>query len=110
VKYLIATLSALILLAPVSAAAAKTVYWSEFDATQRLSIGRFAARNGIDHAVCLATGPVRISKYGERSSTRFDCRVGDSSYEHERQLYLRVTGRATFVVTWLKPQVCTDSP
>lgn len=101
-KYLAASLIALGLFGSLTATAAKAPpLWSEFDATQRLSIGRFAARNGIDHAICLATGPVRVTKYGEKRSTRFDCRVGDSSYEHERQLYLRVTGQATFVVTWL---------
>ncbi len=30
-------------------------YWSEFDASQKLSIGRFAAQNGVDHAICLGT-------------------------------------------------------
>jgi hypothetical protein len=85
-------------------------WWSTFDATQRLEVGRFAAKNGIDHAICLGTGAQKIAKYGEKKYRSFDCRAGDATFEHERQLTLRVTGATTFVVTWLKPNVCTPAP
>jgi hypothetical protein len=110
-RYLVATIIALSLFGSLSASAANPpAYWSEFDAAQRLSIGRFAARNGIDHAICLGTGAMRVTKYGERKFRFFDCRAGDDTFEHERQLTLRVTGPTTFMVTWLKEQVCTPKP
>jgi hypothetical protein len=85
-------------------------WWSEFDATQRLSIGRFAAANGIDHAICLGTGTMKVTKCGEKKFRTFDCRAGDDTFEHERQLTLRVLSSTRFAVTWLKPQVCTPAP
>ncbi len=102
--------SLLFVTASPAADQARASYWSEFDASQRLSIGRFAAAHGIDHAICLGYGAMKTTKYGERKFRAFDCRVGDDSYEHERQLTLRVLGPARFAVTWLKPQDCTDAP
>jgi hypothetical protein len=100
-----------VLLSLATPARSATVsYWSDFDATQRLSIGRFAAKNGIDHAICLGTGTMRVTKYGERKFRAFDCRAGDATFEHERQLTLKVLGPTRFAVTWLKPQVCTPTP
>jgi hypothetical protein len=96
--------------APAPSGTSAVAYWSEFDASQRLSIGRFAAQNGIDHAICLGTGTMKVTKYGEKKFRSFDCRAGDDTYEHERQLTLRVLSPTRFAVTWLKKQVCTDAP
>jgi hypothetical protein len=105
------TVVTVLVTAPAAGSGSRAVsYWSEFDASQRLSIGRFAAANGIDHAICLGIGTMKVTKYGEKKFRAFDCRAGDDSFERERQLTLRVLSPTRFAVTWLREQTCAPKP
>ena len=77
-----------------------TASWTEFDTQQRLTIGRFAAANGIAYASQAgatpsprsepgATGLLRMSRGGDKS--------GVSTLAQARQPFVRVSFRSSAV-------------
>lgn len=101
---------ALIAVAPAAArqtgAAHDTSFaWSEIQAINRVTVGRFAARYGVAHANCLGTGPASGPSY-RRLFRHFDCELLNKQFDNERQIVLHVTGETTFKVQWLTMRRC----
>jgi hypothetical protein len=86
-----------------------TASWTEFDTTQRLTVGRFAAANGVAHATCLGSG-VAVNPKASEFSRRYkhlECKVLSKSFENERQLVVHVRTATTFTPQWLTTKECT---
>jgi len=58
-----------------------TFSWTTYDAQQRLTIGKFAAANGIKFATCIGTGPA-TGKLGTftRKFKHLECTVQDRTW------------------------------
>ena len=82
-------------------------WWTTYDAEQRLTIGRFAAANGIGFATCLGTG-VATGKAGTftRKFKHFDCKVQNKDLTVERQLVVHVRTETAFTPQWLTTKEC----
>lgn len=100
-------LAALWAAAPTGAHTTK-VSWSAYDAEQRLTVGRFAAANGIAHATCLGTGAAVNPKASafSRRYRHLECQVQSKSLENERQLVVHVRTATTFTPQWLTTKEC----
>ncbi len=67
-----AALAALVL--PAAGGAHKTKFsWTEFDASQRLTVGRFAAANAVKYATCLGNGAATGPAAGSGARPKFVC-------------------------------------
>lgn len=91
---------------PLAAPAHQTRFsWTEFQAEQRLTVGRFAAANAVKYATCLGTGTASGPSYGRRFK-HFECSLRDKELTSERQIVLHVRGETTFAVEWLTAKDC----
>lgn len=79
--------------------------WTTFDAEQRLTVGRFAAANGIMFATCLGTGPATGPSYG-RKFKHLECKATNKNFDNERQLVVHVRSETTFTPQWLTTKEC----
>jgi hypothetical protein len=92
-----------------SSAHTTTASWTQFDAQQRLEVGRFAAANGIGHATCLGSGAAVNPKASEfsRRYKHLECKVLSKGFTNERQLVVHVRTATTFTPQWLTTKECT---
>lgn len=106
-KLLLACTLAALTLAPATAAHTTTAWWTSYDAEQRLTVGRFAAANGIATATCLGTGTA-TGKTGTftRKFRHFDCKVHNKAFTVERHLVVHVRGETAFTPQWLTTKEC----
>ena len=84
-----------------------TFSWTTYDAQQRLTIGKFAAANGIKFATCIGTGPA-TGKLGTftRKFKHLECTVQDKNLATERQLVVHVRTETGFSAQWLTTKEC----
>lgn len=96
----------LVVVAPTSAHATKAS-WNRYDTEQRLSIGKFAAANGIEKAACLGIGTATNPKApdGSRRYKHLECVVYDKKSD-KRHLVVHVRTETTFTHEWLTTKEC----
>ena len=96
----------LVVVAPTSAHTTKSS-WTKFDTEQRLTVGRFAATNGIENATCLGTGAATNPKASDfsRRYKHLECTVYDKGFD-KRQLVVHVRTDTTFTPQWLTAKEC----
>lgn len=102
-----ATLLALTIATP-ALAHTTTSSWTTYDAEQRLTVGRFAAANGIKYATCLGTGSAVNPKATafSRAYRHLECKVQDKDFGSERQLVVHVRTATSFTPQWLTTKEC----
>jgi len=93
--------------APIGAHTTKGA-WTAFETEQRLTVGRFAATNGIAHATCLGVGAATNPKASEfsRRYRHLECKVLSKTFENERQLVVHVRTATAFTPQWLTTKDC----
>lgn len=108
VKILLASALAALTLSPATAAHTTAASWTQFDTEQRLTVGKFAATNGIKYATCLGTGAA-VNPNASEFSRRYrhlECKVQSKSLENERQLVVHVRAATSFTPQWLTTKEC----
>lgn len=107
-KAVFATLLLLLLGALTAAPAGAHVTrssWTTFEAEQRLTVGKFAATNGVKFANCLGTGAATGPSYN-RKFKHFECKLQDKNLDVERQVVVHVRAETTFFLEWLTSKDC----
>ena len=107
-KPLLACALAALTLSPATAAHTTAASWTQFDTEQRLTVGKFAAANGIQFATCLGAGPAVNPKASEfsRRYRHLECKVQGKSFTNERHLVVHVRTATTFTPQWLTTKAC----
>ena len=106
---LVLAVAAIALLAAVPGGAHTTkASWTKFDTEQRLTVGRFAAANGIENATCLGSGAAVNPKASDfsRRYKHLECTVYDKDFD-KRQLVVHVRTETTFTPQWLTTKNCS---
>ena len=84
-----------------------TASWDGIETEQRLTVGRFAAANGVAHATCLGSGVAVNPKALEFNRYKhLECKVLNKVFENERQLVVHVRTATTFTPQWLTTKEC----
>jgi hypothetical protein len=81
--------------------------WTQTDAEERLQIGRFAARHGVDDATCLGSGRVYRREFSKQYR-QFECKLEDRDFDTIGQVVVTVTGQTTYKVRWLAVRDCRN--
>lgn len=107
-KALLAGAVVALTLAAPSGAHTSAASWTQFDTEQRLTVGKFAAANGIKYATCLGSGAAVNPKASEfsRRYRHLECKVQSKSLENERQLVVHVRAATSFTPQWLTTKEC----
>jgi hypothetical protein len=107
---LVLAAAATALLSAVPTGAHTTTFsWTQFEAEQRLTVGRFAAANGVKFATCLGSGAATNPKASEftRRYKHLECKVQGKDIIVDRQLVVHVRTATTFTPQWLTTKECT---